>query len=317
MRLANAKGQLYVKRPQLRRNGTVIKMSNLRFPQGTDMVHLFRTSLGVMALAAAVFGPGGGALAANGPFLAHQALYDLNLVKSRSNSVNSARGRILYNFTGNACEGYTSEFRQVSELDSGEGKITLSDLRSNSWEDGAGKSYRFKIETRMNEADSGRVDGSAERDGDHINVKLKLPAPKSFTLDGKVVFPTEQIQRIIAAAKEGKSLLELSVYDGSDDGQKVYNTLTVIGQPIPADRSTASDPSISDEHMKSLKRWPVTVSYFDRDAQQKEGEQTPVYAMSFELYENGVSRQLVLDYNDFVISGAMGKFDVKDSKPCN
>ncbi|MFT2622066.1 EipB family protein, partial [Escherichia coli] len=69
-------------------------------------------------------------------------------------------------------------------------------------------------------------------------------------------------------------------------------------------------------HMKALKRWPVTVSYFDRDAPQKDGEQTPVYAMSFELYENGVSRQLVLDYNDFVISGAMGKFDAKDSKPC-
>ena len=85
------------------------------------MMHRFRTSLGVMALAAAACGPGGGALAANGPFLAHQALYDLSLVKSRSNSVNSARGRILYNFTGSSCEGYTSEFRQVSELDSGEG----------------------------------------------------------------------------------------------------------------------------------------------------------------------------------------------------
>ncbi|PSO14706.1 DUF1849 domain-containing protein [Bradyrhizobium sp. MOS003] len=319
-----------MKRPQLRRNGTVIKMSNLRIPkdypgtrsQGSDMVHLFRTSLGVMTLAAASLGLGdlglgGAAQAANGPFLAHQALYDLSLVKSRSNSVNSARGRILYNFTGSSCEGYTSEFRQVSELDSGEGKVTLSDLRSNSWEDAAGKSYRFKIETRMNEADAGRVDGSAERDGDHINVKLKLPAPKSFTLDGKIVFPTEQIQRIIAAAKDGKPLLELSVYDGSDDGQKVYNTLTVIGQPIPADRAASPDPSTADEHMKSLKRWPVTVSYFDREAQQKEGEQTPVYAMSFELYENGVSRQLMLDYNDFVISGAMGKFDVKDSKPCN
>lgn len=281
------------------------------------MVHLFRTSLGVMALAAAAFGPGAGAEAASGPFLAHQALYDLSLVRSRSNSVNSARGRILYNFTGSSCEGYTSEFRQVSELDSDEGKVTLSDLRSNSWEDAEGKSYRFKIETRMNEADAGRVDGSAERDGDHINVKLKLPAPKSFTLDGKIVFPTEQIQRIIAAARDGKSLLELSVYDGSDDGQKVYNTLTVIGQPVPAERTTAADPTTTDEHMKSLKRWPVTVSYFDRDAQQKEGEQTPVYAMAFELYENGVSRQLVLDYNDFVISGAMGKFDVKDSKPCN
>ena len=68
--------------------------------------------------------------------------------------------------------------------------------------------------------------------------------------------------------------------------------------------------------MKSLTRWPVTVSYYDRDAKSTEGEQTPVYSMSFELFENGVSRALVLDYNDFVISGALGKFDVKDSKPC-
>ena len=30
----------------------------------------------------------------------------------------------------------------------------------------------------------------------------------------------------------------------------------------------------------------------------------------------GAGKALVLDYNDFVISGAMGKFDVKDSKPC-
>ena len=91
--------------------------------------------------------------AASGPFLSHQALYELSLVKSRgSNAINGARGRILYNFSGSACEGYTSEFRQVSELDSGEGKLTLSDLRSTSWEDAAGKSYRFKIDTRMNDA---------------------------------------------------------------------------------------------------------------------------------------------------------------------
>jgi hypothetical protein len=256
--------------------------------------------------------------AASGPFLAHQALYELSLVKSRgSNSINSARGRILYNFSGSACEGYTSEFRQVSELDSGEGKVTLSDLRSTSWEDGAGKSYRFKIDARMNDADSTPVDGIAERSGDHITVKLKQPETKTFTLDGATVFPTEQIQRIIAAARDGKSVLELAVYDGSDNGEKVYNTLSVIGQPIPGDRTIATpDPSTANDVMKSLTRWPVTVSYYDRDTKTKSGEQTPVYAMSFELFENGVSRALVLDYNDFVISGALGKFDVKDSKPC-
>ena len=275
----------------------------------------------LLAAAAVSFGSataGQAVAAASGAFLPHQALYELSLLKSRgSNSINSARGRILYNFSGSACEGYTSEFRQVSELDSGEGKVTLSDLRSTSWEDGAGKSYRFKIDTRMNDADSSPVEGVAERTGDHVTVKLKQPEAKTFTLDGNTVFPTEQIQRIIAAAREGKPVLELMVYDGSDNGEKVYNTLSVIGQPIPGDRTVAApDPSTASDVMKSLTRWPVTVSYYDRDARAKDGEQTPVYAMSFELYENGVSRALVLDYNDFVIAGAMGKFDVKDSKPC-
>ena len=264
------------------------------------------------------FADGPAVAAASGTFLSHQALYELSLIKSRgSNAINAARGRILYNFSGSACEGYTSEFRQVSELNSGEGKMTLSDLRSTSWEDGAGKSYRFKIDTRMNDSDASPVDGVAERSGDHITVKLKQPVAKTFNLEGNVVFPTEQIHKIIEAARSGKSVLELTVYDGSDNGEKVYNTLSVIGQPIPGDRSIASpDPSTANDQMKVLKRWPVTVSYYDRDARAKDGEQTPVYAMSFELFENGVSRALVLDYNDFVISGAMGKFDVRDSKPC-
>jgi hypothetical protein len=265
--------------------------------------------MGALAVAAIAWGPMEATAAV--PFLPHQALYELSLVKSRGSSpINSARGRILYDFSGNACDGYTSEFRQVSELDVGEGKVTLSDLRSTAWEDGAGKSYRFKIESRMN-----------DRTGDHITVKLKQPETKTFTLDGTTVFPTEQIQRIIAAAREGKPLLELSVYDGSDNGQKVYNTLTVIGQPIAAEKAIgAPDPSTQNDQMKGLMRWPVTVSYFDRDAKQNQGEQAPVYAMSFELYENGVSRSLTLDYNDFVIAGALGKFDIKDAKdakPCS
>jgi hypothetical protein len=256
--------------------------------------------------------------AASPPFLAHQALYELSLQKARGNaSVESVRGRILYNFTGSACEGYTSDFRQVSELNSGEDKVTVSDLRSTSWEQGDGKAYRFKIDTRMNNSEPALIDGVAERTGDNVTVKLTKPTAKTFTIDGATVFPTEQIHRIVAAAREGKSVLELSVYDGSDTGEKVYNTLTVIGAAIPGDRAVAtSDPSIDSGAMKTMTRWPVTVSYYDRDARPTSGEQTPVYAMSFELYENGVSRSLVLDYNDFVIAGAMTKFDVKDGKPC-
>lgn len=251
------------------------------------------------------------------PFLPHQAVYDLSLQKSRGNAtVNNAKGRILYNFTGSACEGYTTDFRQVSQLDTGETKSTFSDLRSTSWEDGDGNNYRFKIETRMNGNDATSVDGMAERSGKTVTVKLKQPKLKTFTIEN-AVFPTEQVKLIIEAARAGKSVLELVVYDGSDNGEKVYNTLTVIGQPIPGTRAPAApDPTTRNDNFKRLTRWPVTVSYYDAAAKADAGEQTPVYAMSFELYEDGVSRALLLDYNDFVIAGAMGKIDIKDSKPC-
>jgi hypothetical protein len=280
---------------------------SLNLPRGAGSL-----ALGVVVLAFGSVFTGSRADAGAGiPFLPHQALYELSLVKSRGSGIDNARGRILYTFTGNACEGYTSEFRQVSELQSGEDKVTLSDLRSTSWEDADGKSYRFKIDSRMNDTDSNPVDGVAERTGDHVTVKLKQPEAKTFTLDGSTVFPTQQIQRIIEAARAGKSVLELTVYDGSDNGEKVYNTLSVIGQAIPT-----PDPSTTSDAMKSLTRWPVTVSYYDHDTKPTDGEQTPVYSMAFELYENGVSRSLMLDYNDFVVSGVLGKFDVKDSKPC-
>jgi hypothetical protein len=252
------------------------------------------------------------------PFLAHQAAYDLSLLKSRrSPAVDGASGRILYSFTGSECEGYTTEFRQVSQVDTEGGKSKVSDMRSTSWEDATGKTYRFHISTVTDQVETSNVDGYAERSGDTVTVKLKQPSARTFTISKDIVFPTEQVRKIIDAARDGKSLLELDVYDGSEDGQKVFHTLTVIGQPIPGDRAPVKpDVGTETDTLKSLARWPVTVSYYDKAAREDAGEQTPEYAMSFELYENGVSRALKLDFNDFVIGGAMSKFDVKIAKPC-
>ena len=65
-------------------------------------------------------------------------------------------------------------------------------------------------------------------------------------------------------------------------------------------------------------RWPVTISYFEKQEEKDDrgGEQTPVYSISFELYENGISRALVLNYSDFSISGEMTSLEMKKEKPC-
>ena len=61
----------------------------------------------------------------------HIAIYDLKRTSSRGKrALESVRGRIVYDFSGSACDGYALNFRQVTELDSGEGKVALSDLRT-------------------------------------------------------------------------------------------------------------------------------------------------------------------------------------------
>jgi len=249
----------------------------------------------------------------------HRAIYDLKLSKSHgSRGIEAVRGRILYDFSGNACEGYALQFRQVSELDSGEGRAALSDLRSTTWEDGDAKKFRFSSENLFNERSTDVVNGQAERNTKTVAVNLSKPKETSFSVPGGAVFPTEHMRRIIAAAREGKSVLEFPVYDGSDTGEKLYNTLTVIGRPIPPGVKTPDDAAAKIPELAKLTRWPVTISYFDKKDEKAEqtGEQTPVYSIGFELYENGISRALILDYTDFTISGEMTSLELKKSKPC-
>ena len=245
----------------------------------------------------------------------HRAVYDLKLLKSHGRRpVEAVRGRILYDFAGSACEGYALQFRQVSEIDSGEGKVALSDLQATTWEDGDAKSFRFNSQNTVNDRVVDSVNGNAQRGSSEVEVKLTKPKAKTVDLVSKIVFPTEHMRRIIDAAKEGKTLLELPVYDGSENGEKTYSTLTVIGHEIAPDEKKPDDAAAGKPAMAQLKRWPVTISYFEQGVSP--GEQLPVYAIGFELYENGISRALSLDYGDFVVSGVMSQLEVKDVPPC-
>jgi hypothetical protein len=255
------------------------------------------------------------ALTPAGELAPHRAVYELKLAHTRGNATVAARGRILYDFSGNACEGYALQFRQVSELDNGEGKVTLSDLRTTTWEDGAARKLVFKSQSYLNERSGDTVDGQAERQSDGVAVTLTKPEEKKVALDAAIVFPTDHMRRVIEAAREGKSILEFPVYDGSETGEKVYNTLTVIGQVIGPNERAPTDAAAGQQALAGLKRWPVTVSYFEK-GNKSTGEQAPIYSIKFEMYENGVSRALLLDYNEFAISGELTSLDLKDIKPC-
>src|SRR4029079_227426 len=178
----------------------------------------------------------------------HRAVYDLKLGRASSNShIAGVRGRILYDFNGNSCDGYSLQFRQVSELDSGEGKVSTSDLRSTTWEGGDAKNFKFTSENFVNQNLVDTVDGRAEHGTSATAVSLVKPKERALDIDASVVFPTEHMVRVIEAARAGKTVLDCPVYAGADSGDKVYNTLTVIGHKLTPDEHKHDDAAGAEQ----------------------------------------------------------------------
>jgi hypothetical protein len=266
----------------------------------------------ILALAATI----GGARAQTAlPLASHRAAYEITLADSASaETLNSqtpigASGLIAYEFTGSACQGYASNFRQVTELQRSEGEALSSDVRALTYEDGDGASMRFQVDSQTAGDESPQIVGSAKRSAaGEVAVALTKPAPQSLDLGKDILFPTEHIEHIIAQAKQGGGTMQARVFDGSDSGKKVFVTMTVIGK-----LQTAPTPETAfAEALSSMRRWPVTVSYFDEAAR----DAPPEYVLSFDLYENGISGSLKLDYGPFALAAKLSKLEMLPTPVC-
>jgi hypothetical protein len=249
-----------------------------------------------------------GAVDAAPALLPHRAVYDLTLDRqSGSSGIATLKGRLVIELMGSACEGYTVNFRLVSQFADSDGRTTTSDLRSSTFEGGSGETFRFVTRNYVNDSLTEETDGVAQRKGEDVAVKLTKPADKTFQIEREVLFPTEHLNRVIAAAEKGEAIVQANVYDGSETGEKVYLTTAVIGHE-------SRTPSSEDRPgLEGVTQWPVAISYFE---QPEGGEQLPVYELSFRMYANGVSGNLVLDYGEFAVRGALSTLDVLSAAPC-
>jgi envelope integrity protein B len=247
------------------------------------------------------------------PLAPHRAVYDLSLMRSNgSRSVDAARGRIALEFGGDECEGYTTKYRQVTILDSSESGARTLDVRTATFEGANGRTLRFRTDSRMQDGGDEKVDGDASRDNGVLSVRLREPKKETVSFSGEPIFPTEHLKAVIAAARAGRSSVTVKVYDGSDNGMKVYDTLALIGHRIEPGLRPGMEEPARKEPLASLSRWPVTISYFTTGT----GDQTPIYVISFELYENGISRALRIDYGDFALRGDLQQLEVSTPSGC-
>jgi EipB-like len=248
------------------------------------------------------------------PLVSHRAAYELSLAEPASPAPSSAQtplaasGLIAYEFRGSACEGYTSNFRQMTQMERSEGEPLSMDVSAMSYEDPDGKSMRFQVDSKGPQ-ETPPIAGTATRGADDdMRVVLTKPARKALDFGHDVLFPTQHIETLIKAAKNGGGAIQARVYDGSDTGAKIYATMAVVGK----EATKPSDDAEAAADLKGVRRWPVVVSYFDESSK----DSSPEYTLSFDLYENGVSGSLKLDYGSFALRARLRKLEVLPTSAC-
>jgi len=269
---------------------------------------MFRSPLA----AAVVAGSTSVALASPAPGLApHRAVYDLQLKDaSKRSGIAGMYGRMVYEFNGSPCEGYTVSFRFVTQVSTGE-ETRLTDQQTTTYEDLKNGSFRFLTRSFTDEKLDKEVRGSAHESEGGVSVDLSSPEKRQVEL-AESRFPTEHMIEVIERAKKGDRFFESRIFDGSDSGDKTLITTTVVGKrEMPA----AGDPDADRAGSFSAQAfWPVSIAYYD-DVNDG-GDALPVYRMSFKLYENGITRDLTMDYGEFVISGKLARLEMFKQEEC-
>ncbi|OQP88436.1 ATP-binding protein [Rhizobium rhizosphaerae] len=264
------------------------------------------------------------------PLVPHRAVYDLQLQDATEQSgISNMYGRMVYEFNGSACAGYTVSFRFVTKVDGGE-EVRTTDQQTTTFEDPKG-SFRFLTRSFTDDKLDKEVRGTAHETEKGVSVDLEAPQKQSVDLT-KAMFPTAHMIDVIERALKGEKLFEARLFDGSDSGDKTMLTTTVIGaRETPAGGGAGKAESDKNKEGKAeegaddtdaekagtLARspyWPVTIAYFE---DHSTGDATPTYRTSFKLYENGVTRDLTLDYGDFVLSAKLAKLDLYKADGCN
>lgn len=242
--------------------------------------------------------------------IAHRAVYDLELEKATDRSgIDGMYGRMVYEFNGSACDGYTVSFRFATRITAGD-NTRLTDQQTTTYENLTDRTFRFVTRSYVNSAMDKEVRGTARGVGDHVVVDLKSPNERHLELP-QSKFPTEHMLELIDHAEKGDTVYQSRIFDGSEDADQSMLTTTVIG--------TKQTPEATDEEAGRAgvfakdAYWPVSIAYFDG---AEEGDETPAYRIAFKLYRNGVTRDLMMDYGDFTLRGKLAALETLTTPSC-
>jgi len=238
----------------------------------------------------------------------HRALYTMTLGSTRADSgVVGATGAMDYEW-GETCNGWTIEQRYRLKMRYAESKDVDVTSTFVTWESKDGLRYRFnQRQTRNGELDQ-EIRGEARLDGPGkggVAVFTK-PQPQTLKLAPGVLFPSAHTILLIDKAKTGATFVTRQVFDGATD-ENAVQVSAVIGTKV------AADPvSVILRPLLERAGWRIRLAFFPVDAKAEE----PDYELGMDLLDNGVSRDMVIDYGDYSIRAKLDDIEALGKPSC-
>ncbi len=269
-----------------------------------------RVVLAAIGLALALFGR-----AAAVDVAPHRALYSMALGTAKQNSgVVAARGSMVFEW-GETCDGWTVEQRYKLRMQyAGDSpRDNEVEITSNfvTWESKDGLRYRFYQKKLKNGALDGETRGEARLDGGGKGGKVEFSKPSANALDlaPGVIFPTAHTLMLIERAEAGEQFVAQSVFDGASD-ENAAEVSAVIGGAQNASAGAAEEAVKSA--LLARPSWRMRLAFFPFDS----GADKPDYELGMRLLDNGVSRDMVLDYGEFAIKAKLDEIEALPKPHC-
>jgi hypothetical protein len=239
---------------------------------------------------------------------AHRALYTMTLGTSRTDSgVTGARGAMAYQW-GESCDGWTVEQRYKLTLSYAESQDVVIVSNFVTWESKDGLHYRFNQKETRNGTVDEEIRGEAQLDGPGKGgtITFEKPNAKTMKLPPGAMFPSAHTILLIAKAEAGENFLSRQVFDGATVDGAVLVTAAIGGKVAPDPKDPLQAPIL--QHAG----WRVRLAFFPANL----AEEKPDYELGMLLLDNGVSRDMLIDYGDYTIKAKLDSIEALPKPAC-
>jgi hypothetical protein len=270
-----------------------------------------RVHLAALGLALAAIGVVGCDRAGAVDISPHRALYSMSLGTAMQNSgVVAARGSMVFEW-GETCDGWTVEQRYKLHMHYAEDSEVEIASSFVTWESKDGLRYRFYQKKLKNGGSDGETRGAARLDGNGKAGKAEFSKPAAATIDlaPGVIFPAAHTLLLIERAEAGEQFVARPVFDGTSE-ENAAMVSAVIGGALNADAGAAEEPV--KNALLARESWRVRLAFFAAAS----AADKPDYELGMRLLDNGVSRDMVLDYSEFSIKAKLDEIEALPKPNC-